>query len=218
MPMLPVCLFSLPMVGNAAAIVANGGFDEGLGGWEIRGAVAGSTGIADITDENATVSMLFQPVVATPEKFAVAFDFRNALSPTVPVGRLADTFFATLYFTNTPATFDISTGNYDRAVPLFDLDANGAFNVQGTFSPSSKGADWMRFTAIFDNVHADIVPAFELRDLNLINDDSAVAIDIVILFPIPEPARGTLAAMGAGVLIGRRRRAGAWRCMEGGAS
>jgi hypothetical protein len=200
-------VFSVQRSARAAAMVTNGTFDQGVEGWEIRGAVAGSTGIAVMTDNNVTRSLFFQPVPATTEKFAIAFDFRNALSSTVPIGRLADTFFATLYFTNNLQTFDIDTGNYDRAVPLFDMDANGAFDVQGTIGPSSKGVDWSRFTAVFDNLHSHVVPAFELRDLNLINDDSAVALDNVVLFVVPEPACPTLAAFGSGMLLGLRRRA-----------
>ncbi|HEX5176449.1 MAG TPA: hypothetical protein VFV83_05435, partial [Chthoniobacteraceae bacterium] len=84
---------------QAAAIVINGGFDGGIDGWEISGAVVGSSGIAVITDTDAARSLFFQPVPATIEQFAIAFDFRNALSETVPAGRLADSFFATLYFT-----------------------------------------------------------------------------------------------------------------------
>jgi len=193
-----------PMYGGA--LVMNGTFDESLDPWEIRGTVAGSTGIAVMTDDNATRSLLFQSVPATIEQFAIAFDFRNALSDTVPLGRVADSFFATLYFTDNPQTFDIDTGAYDRALPLFDLDSDGAFNVHGTISESSKGADWSRFTGTFENLHSFVVPAFELRDFNLISDDSAVALDNITIFAIPEPQVPSLAAFGAGMTIGLTRR------------
>jgi len=191
---------------HGGALVMNGTFDESLDPWEIRGAVAGSTGIAVMTDGNATRSLLFQPVPATIERFAIAFDFRNALSTTVPLGRVADSFFATLYFTDNPQTFDIDTGAYDRALPLFDMDSDGAFNVHGTISGSSKGVDWSRFMGTFENLHSFVVPAFELRDFNLINDDSAVALDNITIFAIPEPQVPSLAAFGAGMTIGLTRR------------
>lgn len=191
-------LLLLPMAVDGAAIVTNGAFADGLDGWEIRGAIAGSSGIAVVTDENANVSLLFQPVEATPGIFEVRFDFRNALSSDVPTGRLADTFFATLYFTNDVTTLDIQAGVFDRAIPLFDLDSRGPFNVNGTIGASSKGAGWSLFTRSFENTHAFIVPAFELRDFNFINDDSAVAVDNVVM--VPEPGSwlltsGTLAGL-----------------------
>ncbi|HEX5176928.1 MAG TPA: hypothetical protein VFV83_07865, partial [Chthoniobacteraceae bacterium] len=81
----------------------------------------------------------------------------------------------------------------------------GAFDVHGTISASSKGPDWSRFTATFDNLHSFVVPAFELRDLNLINNDSAVALDNVVMFAVPEPRGPGLAAWGAGMLVGFSR-------------
>ena len=133
------------------------------------------------------------------------FDFRNALSNNVPVGRVADTFFATLYFTNNAATFDIQGGAFDRAVPLFDLDSAGPFNVNGTIGPSSKGTGWSLFATTFQNTHGFIVPAFELRDFNLINNDSAVAIDNVVM--VPEPGSWVLiGGLLAGFVCTRRKR------------
>ena len=192
-----------PLTSKGATIV-NGDFEDGLAAWEIRGSVAASTGIAVVTDENATASLLFQAVLEEADIVTVEFDFRNALSDTVPAGRLADTFFASLYFTDNLAALDIPAGTYDRAVPLFDLDANGSFNVNGSIGASTKGADWSLFRGSFVNTHAFVVPAFELRELNLINDDSAVALDNVFL--IPEGGALSFALIGGGFLgLGRHR-------------
>jgi hypothetical protein len=75
---------------------------------------------------------------------------------------------------------------FDQAISLFDLDATGSANVTGSIGPSSKGANWSLFSLTFDNTHGFVVPAFDLRDLNLVNDDSAVALDNVTLVEVPE--------------------------------
>jgi hypothetical protein len=208
-----IFLTLLPLAVDGAAIVTNGAFEDGLDGWEIRGAIAGSSGIAVVTDENASVSLLFQPVEATPGIFEVQFDFRNALSNNVPTGTLADTFFATLYFTDDVATLDIDGGVFDRAIRLFDLDSGGPFNVNGTIGPSSKGTDWSLFTLFFQNTNAFIVPAFELRDFNFINDDSAVAVDNVLLVPEPESWLLTSVTL-VGLTATHRMRRGERRSLE----
>jgi len=204
---LAAAIFVAQVVPGANAqqqLVTNGTFEADLSGWQIRGAIAGSNGISVITDENATVSRLYQPVAAPKSgAFEIRFDFRNALSSSAPPGTFPDTFFATLYFTNNPATFDIGTGMFERAISLFDLDANGPFNVNGTLGVSSKGAGWSLFTRSFDNVHGFIVPAFELRDLNFVNNDSAVAIDNVVM--IPEAQSWLLGGGGLAALAGRHR-------------
>jgi hypothetical protein len=187
---LAVCFLWLAAVSvsrNARAdALVNGGFDSGLSGWQTQGGVFPSMGVAVLADDSFTSGLLWQPVASLDGRFTLTFDFNNALSASVPQGALADSFFATLYFTDNLATFDIAGGMFDQAISLFDLDATGLANVTGSIGPSSKGANWSLFTLTFDNTHGFIVPAFDLRDLNLVNDDSAVALDNVKLTEIPE--------------------------------
>ncbi|HZJ16488.1 MAG TPA: immunoglobulin domain-containing protein, partial [Chthoniobacteraceae bacterium] len=187
---LAVCFLWLAAVSvsrNARAdALVNGGFDSGLSGWQTQGGVFPSMGVAVLADDSFTSGLLWQPVASLDGRFTLTFDYNNALSASVPQGALADSFFATLYFTDNLATFDIAGGMFDQAISLFDLDATGLANVTGSIGPSSKGANWSLFTLTFDNTHGFIVPAFDLRDLNLVNDDSAVALDNVKLTEIPE--------------------------------
>lgn len=206
-------LFLLSQLPAEAQQLMNGSFDEGLNGWEIRGAVIGSSGLAILTDQNVSKSLLDQPVGATSRVYEVQFDFRNALSNNVPTGTLADTFFATLYFTDNLATFDIDGGVFDHAIQLFDLDSTGPFNVNGTIGPSSKGTGWSLFTLFFQNTNSFIAPAFELRDFNFLNNDSAVAIDNVLLVPEPGAWLLTSAAL-VGLTARHRMRGGERRSLD----
>ena len=172
---------------NARAdALVNGGFDSGLSGWQTQGGVFPSTDVAVLADDSFTSGLLWQPVASLDGRFTLTFDFNNALSASVPQGTLADSFFATVYFTDNLATFDIAAGVFDQAISLFDLDTSGPANVTGSIGPSSKGANWSFFTLTFDNTHGFIVPAFDLRDLNLVNNDSAVGLDNVTLSEVPE--------------------------------
>ena len=182
--LLWLAAFSVSRNARADALV-NGGFDSGLSGWQKQGGVFPLSGVAVLADDSFTSGLLWQPVASVDGQFTLTFDFRNALSASVPQGTLADSFFATLYFTDNLATFDIAGGVFDRAISLFDLDAAGLANVTGSVGPSSKGANWSLFSLTFDNTHGFIVPAFDLRDLNFVDNDSSVGLDNVALSEIP---------------------------------
>ncbi len=168
-----------------AAVVDNGTFDSGLDSWSTSGSAVPSSGIAVLTDSGATRSLLYQPVAAASGAFTLSFDFRGALSATVPDGAVADTFFASIYFADSLAALDVPGGVFADSLALFDLDSTGAFNVNGTLGASSKGADWVKFTLTFNSTHGFLVPVFDLRELNTTDNDSAVAIDNVVLNTAP---------------------------------
>jgi hypothetical protein len=173
----------------SAQLILNGEFDNDLSSWSATGSVVGSGGVAVLTESGVTQSLLYQPLVtAGGGAFTLSFDFRNALSSTVPPGALLDTFFATLYFGSSPAAIDIPGGSFTQSLGLFDLDATGAFNVIGTIGASTKGVDWLHFKLTFTTSFAVIVPAFDLRELNATDNDSAVAIDNVALNTAPHIA------------------------------
>jgi hypothetical protein len=107
--LLLLVAFWVPRSAWADAVV-NGGFDSGLSGWQTDGGVFPSSGIAVLADDSFTSGLLWQPVASLDGRFTLTFDFNNALSASVPQGTLADSFFATLYFTDNLATFDIAGG------------------------------------------------------------------------------------------------------------
>ena len=168
-----------------ASLVSNPGFDSGLDPWSAQGSAAASGGVAVVTDSGVTRSLLSQPISLGPGAFTLSFDFRDALSASTPVGTLADSLFATLYLSDSLATLDVPGGAFADTISLFDLDSTGAFNVNGMLSASAKGAGWQRFTLTFNSVHSVLAPVFDLRDLNTIDNDSAVAFDNVDLETAP---------------------------------
>jgi len=192
--------------------VVNGDFTAGLTGWVTQGSVFGSSGIAVLTDGGTTRSLLDQPIGSAIGMFSLTFDYRDALSSTVPNGALADTLFASIYLSDNLAGLDVSGGGFAEAIPLFDLDSTGAFNVNGTLGPSSKGVDWVKFTLTFNSTHEFLAPVFDLRDLNTINNDSAAAFDNVVLRAVPEPSAAVVALIGIfGVVLCPTRK----RCLTG---
>jgi hypothetical protein len=183
----------------------NGDFSEGLAVWESQGSVADTGGLGVLTDDGASYSALAQAVDAGPASFTISFDIRNLLSEAVPAGRVADTFFATVYLADDSEGFSMVERDFEAAIPLFGLDADGAFDILagGAFSESAKGSEWQHFSATFDSAHGFAMPAFELFNLNGVVGDSVVAVDNVAL--VPEPSVVWLLVVGLIILLWRRR-------------
>ncbi len=208
---LPILLLSILTSANISqAVPTNGDFANGLTGWSTLGDVTADNQEAVLGDNGATDSLLYQAVALAPGQYSLQFDFLNDLSPVLPNLGFLDTFFASLYFINDVSQLDILGGGFDAFTPLFDLDANGVFNLTGSVGASSKGGNWQHYALTFPNSFNYVVPPFELLEQNFINADSTVRIDNVSieLSAVPEP--GTLLLVSSGLLfIGRmiRRRA-----------
>lgn len=197
-------------------MLENGEFTSSLVGWTASGTVFNTGDVAALTDVgNATAVSIFQSA-GLPEgvvALMLTFDYRDGLSRTVAGGFLRDTFFATLYGGSQPFGSSLAGGVYERALGLFDLDANGLFNVfpGASFGPSPKGAGWTRYTLTQATGPGFTGPgfatvAFEFYNLNGIAADSVVAVDNVsLLAVVPEPGLAAL-LLSSGVALLRRRR------------
>ncbi len=213
-------LGTLLFVGTSLALpIVNGDFSSGLSGWTQGGDVSvNSSGEAVLSDENNWYSWLYQGAALSPSTYTIEFDFQNNLSgviPDDPPWAFFDTFYASLYFTDDMASFDLTASVYDEAHSLFNMDYNGVFDddfnpgtTNGTLSSSSKGDDWTHFSFTFQTSYAYAIPVFELYDYNYLFGDSQVLIDNVSIAPVPEPA--TILLLGTGLVglvsIRRRRR------------
>lgn len=144
-------LSTLPVL-EAATVLLNGGFTGSLASWTTTGTLFNTGDSAVFSDSVASPVSIFQSgaVTAGIGGMELTFDFLNSLSPAVPGGFLADSFFATLYLGASPFGPSLAGG-------LFDLDSSGAFNIVpgATFGPSPKGASWIRF-----NLAQAAFPAF----------------------------------------------------------
>lgn len=197
------------------SIVANVNVSEavptnGLTGWSTLGDVTTANEEAVVGDNGAVDSLLNQAIALAPGQYSLQFDFLNGLSFVPPNLGLLDTFFASLYFINDVIQLDILGGGFDATTQLFDLDANGVFNLTGSVSASGKGGNWQHYSLTFQNSFNYVVPAFELFEQNFINADSSVRIDNVTVTATVVPEPGTMLLVGSGLLlIGRmaRRRA-----------
>ena len=205
-----------PLTGaEAATILSNGEFTGSLAAWTTTGTVFNTGDAAVFADGASATVSLFQTgaLPAGVVSLALTFDYFNGLSPTVAGGFLRDTFFATLYGGGQPFGPTLAGGVYDQVLGLFDLDANGAFNVVpgSSFEPSPKGAGWTRYTLTQTGEPAFMGPgfatvAFEFYNLNGIAADSAAAVDNVSLVAVvPEPTETALLLLSATVLLRRRR-------------
>ncbi len=166
------------------AEVHNGGFDEGLRGWKASWNMEAVSGEAVFDDARTDQAFLFQSV-ATGGVIRVVFDFYNGLSSDVPQGAFRDSFFASVYGVDDPARYIHENDVFDYSHGLMDLDAGGAFNVNGAVGASPKGAGWQRFAGSVTNAHAHLAVVFEFHDLNTIAGDSAVRIDNVAVQAAP---------------------------------
>lgn len=203
------CLAALP----CHASVINGGFDTGLTGWTIDGDVQAGPE-ATLGDFQAIYSLLYQGVNLSPGTYVLEFDLLNELSRNVPVDpfAFADTFFASLYYTNDMSTFDLANNIFDGVDPVLDMDASGPFNVYGNVGPSALGGGWLHVSFAFSTNYAYAIPVFELFDFNTIDGDSGVRVDNVAITPratdvVPEPTTMALTAVGLLGFAVRRMRA-----------
>ena len=197
-------LFLCVLARPAGATLVNGDFAGGLAGWTSLGNVSAGGQVAAMSDNDAPYSLLFQGDQVQHGMFRIDFDFKGDLSPEVPSGAFADTFFASLYFADDAGKFDLPNQKYDAGTGLFDLDRTGASNVNGTIGASSAGEDWSHFTLTFLNGYNYIIPTFELFDLNFAGNDSQVLLDNIRLEHIPDtvliPEPAPLILMGLGLL------------------
>ena len=177
-----------------AGFVGNADFSDGLNQWTTSGNVINLNQEALIGDDGSAHNILYQGVAVSLGTLMVDFDFRNLLSGSIPMGTFPDSFFVSMYAINDINLFDLQNNVFDDELPLMDLDANGVFNNMGTIEMSMKGPDWLHFSATFENTHNYVIPVFELFDLNLVQDDSAVLVDNVRV--IPEPRSVTLVICG----------------------
>jgi hypothetical protein len=201
---------------EAASVLSNGEFTGSLAGWSVTGTVFNTADAAVLTDVAASPVAVFQTggLPTGTYELQLAFDFRNGLSPTVAGGFLRDTFFATLYYGRQPFGSSLAGGVFEQVLGLFDVDANGAFNVApgASFGPSPKGLGWTRYTLTHLTNPAFAEPgfatvAFEFYNLNGIGADSVMAVDNVALVAVvPEPGAAALLLVSATLLARLRLR------------
>ena len=209
---LMLLLALVAIASPASAIPVNGDFGSGLNpatDWTAVGQVTRDNNEALFEDgANGTGGRLYQGVALAPGQYDLSLDFFGGLSRSVPFGTTPDVFFASLYFIDDLATFDVDGGVFDDAAGLFDADRDGAIPLIGSFIPSAKGAGWWTYRVTFTNQWNYVIPFFELIDGNFIGDDSLVRLDnIRIDTPIiPEPATLSLGALGLGLIAAARRR------------
>lgn len=176
----------------ALAGVLNGDFSSNLNDWQ-NSNVSPTSGVADLNDSTGTDSRLYQGVVLSSGQYLVEFDFQNQISADVAPGGFLDTFFASLYFINDIANFDLDNLVFDDSLALFDLAASGPVPYIGSIGSSALGGGWQHYSGSFSNTANYAIPTFELFNLNGINQDSHVLIDNVaitaaaVITPVPEP-------------------------------
>jgi len=220
--LVPVIVAAITLAGipaaPAASILQNGEFEGSLVPWRVEG-VAGNTGDTAVFSDSAGTRVAVFQTAAVPAGFAgftLILDFIGFVSSTVSPGFVLDTFFATVYLGLDSFGATIAGGDFDQALDLFDLDANGVFNATAgaTFGPSPKGAGWTRFSLTRTTAPGFTDPgfatvAFEFFDLNGIPADSVVAVDNVQLLAIvPEPGAVLFLGLAAVMLWPRRYRVG----------
>lgn len=199
---------------EAATVLSNGDFTGSLADWTAAGPVFNTTDAAVLTDVLPAPAVIFQTggLPAGVAELSLTFDYRDGLSPTVAGGFLRDTFFATIFFGRDPFGSSLAGGVFEQVLGLFDLDANGEFNVApgASFGPSPKGAGWSRFTLALNPAFTEpgfATLAFEFYNLNGIAADSVMAVDNVSLVAVvPEPGVAGLLVLSAASLVCRRRR------------
>lgn len=182
----------------ASANLVNGNFTPGLDGWTASGGALGLDGLAAMFDGPDGGSTLHQIAAYAPGRYEFSFDYWNVLSGEAVTGAVHDSFFASLYFVNDPADFDLAGSMASRAA--LQLDYLGPILNNGQTGPSQLGSDWMHFSMQFDNSHQFIVPYFELINLNLLGGDSLMFLTNVeieaVPSVIPEPSSVVLIVMG----------------------
>ena len=218
----PIVLLALliPLVSGresrGAGLMLNSEFTGSLSSWTTGGTVFNTGDSAVFSDSVATPTSIFQ-TAAVPGAFVgfdLSFDVFNGLSSTVPGGFVPDAFFATMYLGVNPFGPTMAGGVYDDAIPLFDMDFSGGYNLASgaSFGPSPKGAGWTRYSLSQITAPAFTDPgyltlAYEFFNLNGASSDSVAAIDNVTLIPsVPEPGRVALVVLAAFTICLRRWR------------
>jgi hypothetical protein len=185
--------------------VQNGEFNSGISGWQFQGNVTVVNGEAVLSDGGSDYSHLYQMVLIPEGNYQIDFDFSNQLSDNVPDFTAPDTVFASLYFAQNLAVFDLLNGIFSTGRSLFDLDHSGIYNSNGSVTPSQKGPGWLHFSATFQTRDNATIPVFELFADNLITGDSLIRIDNVTIFGLQtdgEPVRiPTLSEAGIWILL-----------------
>jgi len=212
---VPVLLLGLTGTSrvHAGNLILNGSFDSGIDGWHQEGTVYPTGGNALLSDQGGMRVVLFQTVAVPADSIVslqLSFDFFNALSPSVALGRTPDSIFGTVFTGVQPFGSLYGSGTYTQATALLDADYRGSVNFpEGmTLGASPKGAGWTRHT-----VPIPVVPfvtvGFEFVEGNDTPGDSTAAFDNIALIaqPIPEPGVAAVLALAAGLFAIRRRRA-----------
>ena len=182
-------------------------FSGGLVEWSTTGDVTVASAEAIVGNNGAELSRMYRPFELGPGTYIVEFDFQNNLSDDFDqANNFPDTFFASIYYTDTTNSFDIDLGQFAATEKLMDLDYQGAFNVDGVIGASVKGPGWEHFTGTFNSTNVYSVLAFEFNDLNEVDNDSQVLIDNVAI--VPEPATWVMMGLGAWVIgwMGMKRK------------
>lgn len=187
-------------------VITNGEFTGSLASWTVEGTIFNTGNQAVFSDSVATPTGLFQSVEVGEEfaGFEISFDVLSGLSPTVPLGSVLDSFFATLYLGRTAFGASLGSGVFDESVGLFDVDANGFFGVAAgaTFGASPKGVGWTRYTlrsataGLFEGA-GFLTVGFQFFDLNGVAGDSTVAVDNVAVKVLSARLRWGLNGEGA---------------------
>jgi len=193
---------------NSASLLSNPDFDTDLSSWTVAGNAVHSTDFAVLSDDGATSSTIFQGVAAGPSLFALTFDFIGGLSSAVPVGRLPDTAFASVYLGDSAFVSPADAGSFDEVISLFDVDSNGvnSLHPDAMISAHPTRAGWSQLSIQFATGRTNVTPFVELLDQNAIDNDSVVAVDTFNLIVVPEPSTAILGLLGCCVLVIARRR------------
>lgn len=193
--------------------VSNGDFaSSNLGGtgWVTQGSVFAPVGVASLGDDTSARAFLYQIVPVSGGNYTLSFDLNPGLSPNLQPGNFPDTFFSSVYFTDTPASFDlIGNTGYMGFRQVADLDAGGITSLGSgvTTTPAPGQPGFTRFTVTLSTPAAYLVPVFELFNLNGITPDSVVRVDNVVAADlVPEPGRMLLVLAGCAAAILARRR------------
>jgi len=202
-------LLLVGLVGFVFSVNSYGCVCSDLSGWHYGGDVS-TVGCAKVLgDDGASWSYLYRFMPEGKGTYRLSFDFKNEISSVAHRGPdfdFFDTFYATVYFTNSCSRFDLENCSCGYALSLFDLNYEGPDLYHGTVSQSARGDDWLHFDVVFVNYFHKIIPTFELFDMNNIEGDSRVLIADLSISQVPIP--GTIFLLGAGLagLFGIRTR------------